>query len=122
VAPDIDFVKPSSRELAGVDVFVEAAIPADELGKDLEELTAGSAFALKMIGNRGTMVYPPTGAITDVADHWRCRFVPAPDRGITDEDVLDLLRRVGSRYRWMHVEKLQAFDGEPGFTKDQGEN
>ncbi len=122
VRPDIDFVKPSSREVAGVDVFVEAAVPADELGKALEEVAAGSAFSLKMIGNRGTMVYPPTGAITDVADHWRCRFVPAPNREVTDEDVLDLLRRVGSRFPWMHVEKLQAFDGEQGFTKDQGEN
>ncbi|HWO71085.1 MAG TPA: NADP-dependent isocitrate dehydrogenase [Actinomycetota bacterium] len=122
VAPDIDFVKPSSRAVAGVDVFVEAAVPADELGKDLEEVTAGSAFSLKMIGNRGTMVYPPTGAITDVADHWRCRFVPAADRAVTDEDVLELLRRIGSRYAWMHVEKLQTFDGEQGFTKDQGEN
>ncbi|HXF72745.1 MAG TPA: NADP-dependent isocitrate dehydrogenase [Actinomycetota bacterium] len=122
VRPDIDFVKPSSREVAGVDVFVEAAVPADELGKALEEVAAGSAFSLKMIGNRGTMVYPPTGAITDVADHWRCRFVPAPNREVTDEDVLDLLRRVGSRFPWMHVEKLQGFDGEQGFTKDQGEN
>jgi hypothetical protein len=24
--------------------------------------------------------------------------------------------------RWMHIEKLQAFDDRPGFTKAQGED
>ncbi len=41
---------------------------------------------------------------------------------LSDEEVGDLLRRVGARYRWMHVEKLQAFAGEPAFTKAQGED
>ncbi|HXF37230.1 MAG TPA: NADP-dependent isocitrate dehydrogenase [Actinomycetota bacterium] len=117
-APD-----PATRAVVGVDVFVEASLAADELGKSLEELVDGSSFALKMIGNRGTMVYPPTGAITDLADHWRCRFVPREEgSSVGDEDVLDLLRRIGARHAWMHVEKLQTFQGEQGFTRDQGEN
>ncbi len=113
----------TSRAVVGVDVFIEASLAADELGKSLEELVDGSSFALKMIGNRGTMVYPPTGAITDLADHWRCRFVPREEgSSVGDEDVLDLLRRIGARHAWMHVEKLQTFQGEQGFTRDQGEN
>jgi len=122
VRPDIDFVRSAARGVVGVDVFVEAAVPADELGKSLTELTADGRLSLKMIGNRGMMVFPPTGAITDVADHWRCRFVPREAGQVTDAEILDLLQRISGRHAWMHVEKLLELDGEPGYTKDQGEN
>jgi isocitrate dehydrogenase len=36
--------------------------------------------------------------------------------------ILDLLSRIGAVHRWMHVEKLQEFEGVAGFTKAQGEN
>ena len=63
------------------------------------------------------------GAMTDYVDHWRCRFVPRNGSGqLSDDYVSALLARVASRHRWMHVEKLQEFDGEPAFTKAQGED
>ena len=40
----------------------------------------------------------------------------------TDAQILDLVQRVGSRFRWMHLEKLQEFDGAAGYTKAQGED
>jgi isocitrate dehydrogenase len=116
-----DMVKEPDRAVVGVDVFVESALGPEELGKDLEALVAGSRFALKGISNRGTVVYPPTGALTDCVDQWFCRFVTT-DGEPTEADVLDLVQRVGSRHTWMHVEKLQAFHGEDGFTKAQGED
>ena len=76
-----------------------------------------------MISSRGTKVYPPMGAITDSVDHWRCRFVAREGvADLDDDDVLGLVRRVASEHRWMHIEKLQEFDGEPVFTKAQGED
>jgi isocitrate dehydrogenase len=41
---------------------------------------------------------------------------------MAEDDVLPLLTAVGAKHRWMHVEKLQEFDGEPSFTKAQGED
>jgi isocitrate dehydrogenase len=41
---------------------------------------------------------------------------------LPDEDVHQLLVRISSRHTWMHIEKLQEFDGELGFTRDQGED
>jgi len=43
-------------------------------------------------------------------------------RHLSDDAVHDLLKRVSTLHRWMHIEKLQEFDGELGFTRDQGEN
>jgi isocitrate dehydrogenase len=61
--------------------------------------------------------------MTDYVDLWRCRFEARNGDGdVADAVLADLLARVGSRHRWMHVEKLQEFDGELGFTKAQGED
>jgi hypothetical protein len=45
------------------------------------------------------------------------------DRTMWDTDsVHDLLQRVSSAYRWMHVEKLEEVDGAASYTMAQGEN
>jgi isocitrate dehydrogenase len=87
------------------------------------ELCEDTRLSLKMISSRGTKVFPPTGAITDTLDHWRCRFIIKENPGdLPDEDVHQLLARISRRHVWMHIEKLLEFDGELGFTRDQGEN
>ena len=123
LSPDPDYVKVASRNVVGLDVFVESPLSATELGASLTELATGTRLELKMISSRGTKVFPPTGAITDTLDHWRCRFIIREDPGdLWDEDVHQLLARISRRHTWMHTEKLQEFDGELGFTRDQGEN
>lgn len=112
------------RTLAGVDVFVEWDGGPEALGASLTEAATGSAFRLKMISNRGTMVFPSSGGQPAVVDHYRCRFVVA-DGGAQEPDdaaVLDLVARVAARHRWMHLEKLQTFDGVAGYTRAQGED
>ena len=51
------------------------------------------------------------------------RQLPVPARGsvITSDDILELLGRFGGRFNWVHVEKLRMFDGEPSFSRAQGE-
>ncbi|MER3525217.1 MAG: NADP-dependent isocitrate dehydrogenase [Ignavibacteria bacterium] len=123
VSKAFDIVKPKSRRVIGADIFIESAQPPEEIGKKLEELCAPTALKLKMISNRGTKVYEPTGAITDCVDHFRCRFIlRSADGDLKDEQLVDLLQRIGAQFCWMHVEKLSEFDGQPGFTKAQGED
>lgn len=114
--------EPGSRRKVGVDVFVETTDAPAVLGARLEEIVRGTPYRLKMVSNRGTVVYPATGGATDCVDHFRCRFV-IDDRTRWDTDsVLDLLRRISARYRWMHLEKLEEVDGAPSYTRAQGEN
>jgi isocitrate dehydrogenase len=123
VDPAPDYVRPASRAVVGLDVFVESPLSADELGASLGELTRDMPLSLAMISSRGTKVFPATGAMTETGDHFRCRFIIEENPGdLSDDDVHDLLARISSRHRWMHIEKLQEFDGELGFTRDQGEN
>ena len=110
------------RADVGADVFVEWDEDVMLLGPMMEEAASGTPFALKMISNRGTKVYPPTGAMTDCVNQYRCRFIGRDGVAPSSDDVLTLLARVGARVRWMHVERLQTYDGEPAFTRAQGED
>jgi len=123
IDPAPDYVKATTRAVVGLDVFVESPMTAAELGASLMELTHDTRLSLKMISSRGTKVFPPTGALTESGDHFRCRFIIKEAPGdLPDEDVNQLLARISRRHIWMHIEKLQEFDGELGFTRDQGEN
>lgn len=116
-------VHPAKRRVIGVDIFLEADVQPETLGQGLEQIATESPLKLKMISNRGTKVYPLAGALTDCVDHWRCRFVLRDDSGeVKDTDVIDLLNRIAQHHTWMHIEKLQEFDGKAGYTKAQGED
>ena len=59
------------------------------------ELTRDTRLSLKMISSRGTKVFPPTGAMTETGDHFRCRFIIKENPGdLPDEDVHQLLARI----------------------------
>ena len=110
------------REFDGLDVFVEWDGPVDDLASRLKAACAATRFDLSMISNRGTMVYPDHRGIADTVDHWRCRFLY---RGVEATDlqsaICHLLARVSRVGSWMHVERLQRFDGRPAYTLAQGQ-
>jgi len=115
--------KNESRRVVGVDVFIESTDTPDQIGKTIEERVSLLPVKLKMISNRGTKLYPESSAITDTVDHWRCRFfLKDPNHGLTTQVLGALLSQIESSYPWMHIEKLQEFAGQPGFTKAQGED
>jgi len=115
-------VRPTTRELFGTDIFVESGAYPEQLGPVLERLAEGSALKLKMISNRGTKVYPDGNRNIDVVDQYRCRFIRRADQPLVLADIRDLIGRVEAELAWCHVELLQYFDGQPSFTKAQGED
>jgi isocitrate dehydrogenase len=118
-----DPVAPARRSTVGADVFIESSRSPADIGPELERLVEGSPLRLKMISNRGTVVYPDNGALTDCVDHHRCRFKLRDLSGdLTTAQLLDLLARIGSAFRFMHVETLQDFNGTRAYTLAQGED
>ena len=68
------------------------------------------------------MVYPATGLASDDVRLWRCRFVSPTEANLPDAILFALLERIADGHPgWTHVEKLHLFDGEPSFTKAQGQ-
>ncbi len=116
-------VRPATREIVGTDIFIESGHYPEELGPVLEQLAEGTPLRLKMISNRGTKVYPKGNANIDVVDQYRCRFIRRDDTfGIDHVTIRDLLARIETKYSWCHIELLQHFDGQPSYTKAQGED
>jgi isocitrate dehydrogenase len=120
-------MEPGTRELVGIDVFLETDLGAEDLGKALEELAQDTPFRLNGISNRGVQIYPPTGGQTFLVDHFACRFMlktPIPLSQSTasgQPEISYLVQRIGAKFTWMHVEKLQRFDGTDAFERPQGE-
>jgi isocitrate dehydrogenase len=111
-----------SRRTVGVDVFVEARTTPAEIGARGARLCEGTPLRLKVVTNRGSVVFPPTGAPTDCSDHWRYRFVARDPRAdIAFADVLALLGRIGEVQRVVQVEQLFEFGGQRAFSLAQGE-
>jgi isocitrate dehydrogenase len=112
----------TKKDLVGVDVFLDWLKGSpDNLGDAIGKL-AGD-LQLVMISNRGVKVWPGGKSETFCSDHWRCRFM-AQDKGkpITHRQIIDLLGRVESAgFDFIKTENLCYFDGERGYSLDQGE-
>ncbi|MDO9707768.1 NADP-dependent isocitrate dehydrogenase [Paracraurococcus lichenis] len=108
----------STRELVGVDVFVESERDPRAISITLQAAAEGSAFDLTMIGSRGAQVWPEVGGHTFLVDHFRARFMfKEPPKGNGIAEITDLLQRIGRQHNWMHIEKLQRFDGADAYSK-----
>jgi isocitrate dehydrogenase len=114
--------EPAIRALVGVDLFIESDSDPEALAASLSAATAGGAFTLANIANRGVQVWPATGGRPFLVDHFRARFLLAEPVQGGQAQTLDLLERVGRAHQWMHVEMLQRLDGIDGFAKGQGES
>jgi len=113
----------TKKELVGVDVFLDWLKGSpDNLGESLGKL-AGDDLKLAMISNRGVKVWPGGKSETFCSDHWRCRFMPKAGSGtITHAQIVSLLDRVADAgYDFIKTENLCSFDGERGYSLDQGE-
>lgn len=112
--------KPVEEYCHGVDIFVENPTGIPKVPETVGNLK------LKMISNRGTKIYPGPMPKIWLVDHHRCRYVALDENGnyknIGDNEIFDLIREVSAYgIKWVHIEKLQLFDGELGYSKAQGE-
>jgi isocitrate dehydrogenase len=118
---EVEVVEVKTRRVTGLDVFIESKMLPEELGADLTEITGTTPFALQMIANRGNTVWPvEDGRRVTLIDQYRCRFL-AKNRtdSVANAEILSLLTKIGEAHTWMHVEKLQHFDGEDAFSRTQ---
>jgi len=111
------------KELVGVDVFLDWMKGSpDDLGDALSQITPDD-LKLVMISNRGVKVWPGGKSETFCSDHWRCRFLSQNSGSeIKHQQIIDLLSSVaGGGFDFIKTENLCNFDGERGYSLDQGE-
>lgn len=125
ISVSIDEKPPKKKELVGVDVFIDwrgESRDADEIGDKLLNVASTENLKLKLISNRGVLVYPNGMEETFKTDHWRCRFTNPEGKILQNSDVIDLLNSVSAAgFDFIKTEHLYHFDGERGYSLSQGE-
>jgi isocitrate dehydrogenase len=115
-----------TKTIVGVDVFADwdepGRNPAD-LAQTLSAAGETAQMRLTMITNRGTKVWPGELPATMRTDHWRCRFTDAGSgQPVTHQRIVGLLGAIAERgIDFIKTEHLCEFDGQPGYSKGQGE-
>ena len=104
---------------AGTTEFTDAVI--SNLGKTSKLSTAKKYAAVELpTPQLGVNVVRISDRNVSLVDHYRCRFVQREAAAkLGDPEILALLETIGGRHRWMHIEKLQEFDGQPAYSKSQ---
>ena len=112
----------TKKELVGVDVFLDWMKGSpDDLGVALTGVTPDD-LTLTMISNRGVKVWPGGKSETFCSDHWRCRFVGQNGGNIEHQQIINLLSSIDAGgFDFIKTENLCNFDGERGYSLDQGE-
>ncbi len=113
------------KDLVGIDVFLDwddDERNPESLARRLARLES-PALELRMITNRGVKVWPGGLPETFHTDHWRCRFLrrdlTRPLRHAQLQSLLAAVSAAGLDY--VKTEHLHEFDGDPGYSRGQGE-
>jgi len=114
---------PMKKELMGVDVMVHwSGSDPDELAKIVNQAN-NTDIELKMISNRGIIVWPSGFPETFCTDHWRLRCKAKVDgKTITHTNITDLLIRLNDlNIDSIKTENLCRFDGKDAWSLGQGQ-
>jgi isocitrate dehydrogenase len=113
----------TKKDLVGVDVFLDWLKGSpDDLGNALAKV-APEGLQMVMISNRGVKVWPGGSSETFCSDQWRCRFMSS-NKGdvISHKQIVNLLANVDNAgFDFIKTENLCNFDGQRGYSLDQGE-
>jgi len=112
----------ATKELVGVDVFVQwNGLNPDELADKLKHIE-GEDTKLSMITNRGIKVWPDGFKETFCTDHWRCRFKSPEGKNITKADIIALLSNAADKgIDTIKTENLYKFNGKDAYSLGQGQ-
>jgi isocitrate dehydrogenase len=107
--------------MIGVDLYIGSkGVTPQALGDKVKEISH-EGLKLKMIDNRGVIVYPGGMSETFLTDSYRCRF-EAAGAVVTHAQVAGLYQKMtAAGYDIVKTESLRTFDGKPGFTLAQGQ-
>jgi isocitrate dehydrogenase len=110
-------LKKETKEIVGLDVFIESDQTAEQLALSLKEKIEGP-FELELIANRGVKVWPVQMPETICSDCWRCRLIKrSSDDSVTEAQAIALLSEIQQlNLNICQVHFLFDYDGKPGFT------
>lgn len=112
----------AAKCLVGVDIFVDHPSTTKDLAQKIQKALQGTLFQMKMMTNRGVVVWPDAMEETFCTDHFRCRFLSTTQYEFTAKMIVSLMDKlIDGGVEIIKSENLYDFDGTPGYTSGQGE-
>jgi isocitrate dehydrogenase len=112
--------KTATERVVGIDLFVESDLPPDELaGRCLALVHA--PYALTMISNRGTQVWPNGSRLTECVNQYRLRIELANSHQASQEGLLHVAIAIGGVARLCSTEMLLQLGERRAFSLAQGQ-
>ena len=118
--PMLESIEMGQEEIVGVDLFIESNEQPTILAEKMLKHTLDK-FKLVTISNRGTQVWPKGSVFTNLVNQYRCRFESIGDLPLTQEDVLELYKRVIQDYKVCSTELLNMWEGKKAYSLAQGQ-
>ncbi|HCY88728.1 MAG TPA: isocitrate dehydrogenase [Chitinophagaceae bacterium] len=110
-----------SEETVGVDLFVESTDQPSVLAEKIKAVLP-EGYALTLISNRGTQVFPYASLFTDCINQYRVRIeADQPSASITQHNMLDLSAKVANVVRLCSIEWLMLYGGKKAYSLAQGQ-
>lgn len=108
------------QELMGADLFVESEMQPALLANTISQYLSDS-YKLVTISNRGTQVWPTGSVLTDLINQYRVRIEKIGEEVLSQTDLLSLVQKIAGSCYVCSVEMLLNFDGQPAYSKAQGQ-
>ena len=116
--PPLKERKDVQRELVGTDIFVYAKDKdVGVLASEVQPLVR-EGFHLSMISNRGVKMWPGQKPESLCSEMWRLRFRGKTGPRRVAQQITDL---ADAGFDIVKTHNLYEFDGEPAYSKAQGE-
>ena len=107
----------ADRRLVGVDIFITAPLTAQQAQEAFLNIDLGKC-EIKMISNRGTVVYPNGQPETYCIDQWRVRIKPKEEETpFTFHHTIQVLEKLEqAKMDVIQMEHLYTFDDLAGYS------
>jgi isocitrate dehydrogenase len=118
--PMLESIEDGQVSIMGVDMFIESNLQPLEIADKCLHHTAG-VFKLVNISNRGTQVWPRGSSFTNLVNQYSCRFESAGDVSVTQEDILELYKRLSRDFKICSTELLNMWGDKKAYSLAQGQ-
>ncbi len=109
-----------SAKIVGIDLFVESVAQPSALAETIAPLLS-PRFALTLISNRGTQVWPSGSLFTDCVNQYRVRIEVSNEVAASDREMLGVVLQIAEHVKVCSTEMLMSYNGAPSFSLAQGQ-
>lgn len=110
----------AAKSLVGVDFFIDSTRQPAAIAQKAEKYSTPQ-LSLVNLSNRGTQLWPEGSKYTVLVDSYTLRFEAPEGATVSQQQIIELYRRLAADFQITSVETLLAIDGQHAYSLAQGQ-